>query len=185
MPASAPASPTRGEPVTATQSSPLQTAPSAPVGMLALLVLAGGLYLWLMVSITGPNAHGDAVVGQALEQFFLTVFLWGALAVLLAVGGVMGEMPRWAAILAFFAHPLSVVGALIAIDMMSRNAKWAFAAPALLPLLLGFYATWARFPRLHAAMPARTTSIAVWAAVLILAIAPMPISYWGPGTFGR
>jgi hypothetical protein len=27
--------------------------------------------------------------------------------------------------------------------------------------------------------------IAVWAAILVLAIAPMPIAYWGPGTFGR
>jgi hypothetical protein len=169
----------------ATESSPWQSAPSAPVGTLVLLALAGALYLWLMVSITGPNAHGDAVVGQALQQLFLTVCLWGALALLLVAGGVMGEMPRWAAILAVFAHPLSAVGAVIATDMMSRNADWALASPALLPLLLGFYAVWARFPRLHAALPARITGIAVWVAILILAVAPMPISYWGPGTFGR
>ena len=171
--------------MTATQSSPLPSAPSAPVGMLVLLVLTGALYLWLMVSITGPNAHGDAAMGQALGQFFLTIFLWGALALLLVVGGVMGEMPRWAAILALVAHPLSLVGAITAIDMMSRHAGWALAAPALLPLLFGFYAIWARFPRLRAAMPAQTTSIAVWVAILVLAIAPMPIAYWGPGTFGR
>ena len=93
----------------------------------------------------------------------------------------MGEMPRWAAILAVVAHPLSGVGAFVAIDMMSRKAAWALIVPALLPLLLAFYAIWARFPGLHR-FPARTTSIVVWVAILVLAIAPMPIAYWGPGT---
>ena len=159
---------------------------SAPVGTIMLIAVTGALYLWLMVSVTGPmGGSGEALTAQAFEAFFLTVFLWAALALLLVVGGVMGEMPRWAAILAVVTHPLSGVGAFVAIDMMSRNAKWALAVPALLPLLLAFYALWARFARLHARLPAGTTSIVVWTLILVLAIAPMPISYWGPGTFGR
>jgi len=151
-----------------------------------LMAVTGGLYLWLMVSLTGPaGAGGEAAMTQALEAFFLTVFLWVALAVLLIACGIMGEMPRWAAILAVVALPLSGVGAFTAIDMMSRHAAWALVVPALLPLLLGFYAMWARFPRLHSALPARITGIAVWAAVLFLSLAPMPMAIWGPGTFGR
>jgi hypothetical protein len=98
---------------------------------------------------------------------------------------LMGEMPRWAAILACVVHPLSGIGALVAIDMMSRHAVWALLFPALLPPLVAFYAIWARFPRLHARLPARITSAVVWGAILILSIAPLPMAYWGPGTFGR
>jgi hypothetical protein len=115
----------------------------------------------------------------------VTLFLWGALALLLVAGGIMGEMPRWAAILACFALPLSGVGAFIAIDMMSRHAHWALLFPALLPLLIALYAMWARFPRLHARFPARITSAVLWGAILVLSILPMPIAYWGPGTFGQ
>ena len=115
----------------------------------------------------------------------MTLFLWGALALLLLAGGIMGEMPRWAAILACVALPLSAVGAFIAIDMMSRRAAWALIFPALLPLLIAFYAMWARFPRLHARSPDPMTSVLVWGAILVLSILPMPIAYWGPGTFGQ
>lgn len=169
--------------MTATEASEPR---SPPVGTFVLLAAAGALYLWLMVSLTGPmGGSGEALMAQAFEAFFLTVFLWVALALLLVVGGVMGEMPHWATILAVVAHPLSGVGAFVAIDMMSRHAAWALVVPALLPLLLAFYAIRARFPRLRARFPETTTSIVVWTAILVLAIAPMPIAYWGPGTFGR
>ena len=50
--------------------------------------------------------------------------------------------------------------------MMSRHAAWALLFPALLPLLIAFYALWARFPRLHARLPDPMTSVVVWGAVL-------------------
>jgi hypothetical protein len=172
--------------LTATESSPPRAARSLPIGTIVLLAVSIGLYLWLMASITGPlGGSGEALMGRALEALFVTFFLWIALAALLVAGGVMGEMPRWAAILAVVAHPLSGVGAFVAIDMMSRNAAGAIVVPALLPLLLGFYAMWARFPAWRTVFPAPITGIVVWAAILVLAIAPMPISYWGPGTFGQ
>ena len=117
--------------------------------------------------------------------FFLTVFLWVVLAVLLVVGGVMGEMPRRAAIVAAIVHPLSGVGAFVAIDMVSRHAAWALLVPGLLPPLLAFYSMWARCPALRRVFSPKITSIAVWGVILVLTIAPFPISYWGPGTFGR
>jgi hypothetical protein len=29
------------------------------------------------------------------------------------------------------------------------------------------------------------TSVLFWGAIVVLSILPMPIAYWGPGTFGR
>ena len=172
--------------MTATESSPPHSTPSAPIGTYLLLAMAAIFYVWLMIILTGPQGgSGEALIGQAIESLFVTLFLWGALALLLFAGGIMGEMPRWAAILACFALPFSGIGAFIAIDMMSRRAAWALIFPALLPLLIAFYALWARFPRLHARFPDPMTSVLVWAAILVLSVLPMPIAYWGPGTFGR
>jgi len=166
-----------------TESSPPR---SAPVGTILLLVVAGIFWVWLMIDLTGPQGgSGESSMAQALESFFLTVFLWIALAVLLIAGGVAGEMPRWAAILACIAVPLSGIGAFVAIDMLSRHAVWALLFPVLLPLLIAFYAMWARLPRLRAVFPAQITSILVWGAIIMLSIIPLPVSYWGPGTFGR
>jgi len=172
--------------LTATDSNPPQSARSAPIGTLLLLALTAIFYAWLMAILTGPSPGGaEGSLEQAIESLFVTLFLWGALALLLFAGGIMGEMPRWAAILACFALPLSGIGAFIAIDMMSRRAAWALLFPALLPLLIAFYAMWARFPRLQARLPDPMTSALVWGAILVLSILPMPIAYWGPGTFGQ
>ena len=150
-----------------------------------LLVLAGGLYIWMMINITGPSGGGgEASLERALEALFLTVFLWGVLAMLLIVGGVMGEMPRRAAIVAAIVHPLSGFAAFVAIDMVSRHGVWALLVPGLLPPLIAFYAMWARCPALRRVLPPEITSIAVWGMILFLTIAPFPIAYWGPGTFG-
>jgi len=172
--------------LTATETTPPRSAPSAPIGTILLLAVTGIFYFWLLASLTGPQGgSGEELMGQAFESLFLTFFLWVSLALLLFAGGLMGEMPRWAAILACVVHPLSGIGALVAIDMMSRHAVWALLFPALLPLLVAFYAMWARFPRLHARLPAQITSAVVWGAILSLSIVPLPVAYWGPGTFGR
>src|SRR5690348_7414602 len=96
-----------------------------------LLALTAIPYVWLMIILTGPSPGGaEGSMEQAIESLFVTLFRWGALALLLFAGGIMGEMPRWAAILACFALPLSGIGAFIAIDMMSRHAAWALIFPA-------------------------------------------------------
>jgi len=172
--------------LTATETTPPRSAPSAPIGTILLLAVDGIFYFWLLASLPGPQGgRGAERIGQAFESFFLTLFLWVSLALLMLAGGIMGKMPRWAALLAFFALPLSGVGAFIAVDMMSRHAAWALLFPALLPLLIAFYAIWARFPRLHTRLPDPMTSVLFWGAIVVLSILPMPIAYWGPGTFGR
>jgi len=40
----------------------------------------------------------------------------------------------------------------------------------LLPPIIALYAVWARLPQLHSILPAKTTSLAAWAAVLVLSI---------------
>ena len=153
---------------------PPRPAQSVPIGTLVLLALASIFYVWLMVILTGSQGGGaEDSLEQTLETLFLTLFLWGALALLLFAGGIMGDMPRWARILACISHPLSGIGAFTAIDMASHRAEWALLFPALLPLLIAFYAMWARFPRLHTVLPSRITGVAVWGAILILSILPL------------
>ena len=51
--------------MTATESSPPQTAPSAPIGTFVLLAIAGIFYVWLMIGLTGPQGgSGEALIGR-------------------------------------------------------------------------------------------------------------------------
>ncbi len=146
---------------------------SAPIGALLLLVVTCGFYIAMLASAATPMGTGEAAMSDAIASFFLTVGLWVALALLLVNGGLMGEMPRWSAILAVFVVPLSGVAAFTAIDMCSRHLRWAIIFPAALPLLIACYAMWVRLPRLRAWLPSPATGVAVWALIVALSIAPL------------
>ena len=146
---------------------------SVPIGSLLLFLLACGFYVTLLATATSHSSGGEAAFGEGIQAFFLTIALWVVLAMLLIAGGVMGEMPRWAAIAAGFLHPLSGVAAFVALDMCSRGIVLAVVFPLLLPALIALYAMWARLPRLHAALPPGPTSKAAWGLVLVLSIAPL------------
>jgi hypothetical protein len=137
---------------------------------------AGVLYVLLLVAASQPLEGGEAAMGQGFEALFLTACLWIVLAIILLVGGFSGAMPRWAGMSAFFLVPVSAIAAFVAIDMCSRHIGGAILFPALLPLLMVFYAFWARLPRLQAAMPARETSLYVWGSILALTIAPLGLA---------
>jgi len=156
--------------------SPLQR--SAPIGALLLLVVACGFYVAMLVSAATPLGSGEAAMSDAFASFFLTVGLWVALALLLVNGGLMGEMPRWSAILAVFVVPLSGVAAFTAIDMCSRHMRWAIFFPAALPLLIASYAIWARLPRLRALLPSPATGVIAWGLILALSIAPLILAFY-------
>jgi len=156
--------------------SPLQR--SAPIGALLLLVVACGFYVAMLVSAATPLGSGEAAMSDAFASFFLTVGLWVALALLLVNGGLMGEMPRWSAILAVFVVPLSGVAAFTAIDMCSRHMRWAIFFPAALPLLIASYAMWARLPRLRALLPSPATGVIAWGLILALSIAPLILAFY-------
>jgi hypothetical protein len=146
---------------------------SAPIGALLLLVVACGFYVAVLVSAATPLGHGEAAMSDAFASLFLTFGLWIALALLLVNAGLMGEMPRWSAILAVFVVPLSGVAAFVAIDMCSRHVQWAIIFPVALPLLIAAYAMWARLPRLRALLPGPATGAAAWGLILALSIAPL------------
>jgi hypothetical protein len=156
----------------------LRSLRSVPVGACLLFVVAFGLYIAMLASIVTPAeaGGGEAVIGAAFQELFITAGLWIALAVLLLVGGMRGEMPRWAAIAGIFLHPLSGVATFIALDMCSRSIGWAITFPVLLPALMALYAMWARLPQLHGVLPANTTSATIWCATLILSIAPLVLA---------
>ncbi|MGN6570435.1 MAG: hypothetical protein ACTHLO_03365 [Pseudolabrys sp.] len=115
-------------------------------------------------------------MANAFEALFVTGGLWVLLAVLLIAAGIMGSMPRWAAVAWIFLIPFSGVAAFVAIDMCSRNMPAAAIFPALLPLAIAFYAYWTRSKRLHEAIPARQTSLLTLGAVLILSLLPMALA---------
>jgi hypothetical protein len=146
---------------------------SPPFGTIILVLIACALCVLLLASATAPRSSGDAVVGDAFEMLYLTFGLWVVLAILLFVGGVMGEMPRWVAILAIFVHPLSGVATITALDSYSRHLEWAIIFPVLLPLITALYAIWARLPALHARFPPRTVSFAAWGGILVLSAASL------------
>ena len=140
---------------------------------MVLCLAAFGLYLGLLANaLNAGGAYGEASMSDAIASLLLVLALWIVLATLLLVGGIMGQMPRWAAILAIPLHLFSGVAATIALDMCSRHMKWAVVFLIFTPLLTALYAMWARLPHLHQRFPAQTTSVAILGAIFALSLAP-------------
>jgi hypothetical protein len=140
---------------------------SWPIGLLVLLAVAGVLYaLMLANAVSRPSGGGEAGIETAIEGLF-----WIVLVIMIVVGAVMGAMPGWAGGLAGLLIPASGVANFTAIDMCSRDMPWAIVVPILLAPLIAFYAFWAGWPKLHAALPAERTSVAVWASIFVLSAA--------------
>jgi hypothetical protein len=145
---------------------------SWPIGLLVLLAIAAVLYgLMLANAMYQPSGGGEASLEAALEGLFVTAGLWIVLAIMVVVGAVQGTMPGWAGGLAGILVPVSGVANFTAVDMCSRHMPWAIVIPILLAPLIAFYAFWARWPKLHAALPAESTSVAVWASIFVLSVA--------------
>jgi hypothetical protein len=143
---------------------------SWPWGTLLILVMAGTVYWTMLVNISFHAGGGDAVMGEAIMEMFLLFVLWVLLALLLAAGGIAGRMPRSAAIVLVFLHPLSGVAAFAAIDMCSRMMPWAAAFAVLLPALTALYALWARLTGLQTALPPLPTSAGMLGSIGALSV---------------
>ncbi|HYM72016.1 MAG TPA: hypothetical protein VET89_03470 [Stellaceae bacterium] len=148
---------------------------TVPIGTIALLVVAGVLYVG-MLSTLRSSASGDAVVGAAMEWLFFTALLWVVLTILLLVGGLMGRMPRLAAGAAIVLQPLAGAALLVSGDFYSRHRNLPPVEPALLPLLIAFYALWARLPALHRRLTPTRTSVAVWGLVFVLSVGSLVVA---------
>ncbi len=171
----------------------MSTDPRAPrmasIGALLLLLGLGCLlYLALMHDIVPSPARefiqrgepaSNAIQGAFTElvAFVLIFLLWIVLAILLfRRGGNSQKMPPLALAAAAILLPLSGVAAIYATDLYASYAGWAIVVPASLPPLIALYATWMRLPVLHAALPARVINVAALGAMLVLTIAPFPLS---------
>ena len=134
---------------------------TVPIGMVAVLAIAAGFYAAMLVDIR-PAAHG-AVAGDAVAWLFFTAGLWLSLSIALIVGAVGGRMPRPA--LWVLLQPLAGAALVVSSDFYSRHRDLPPLEPAILPLLIAFYALWARLPALRRRLPATPTSVAVGCAV--------------------
>jgi hypothetical protein len=150
-------------------SMPSSSQRSWPIGLLVLLAVAGVLYALMLVNaLYQPSGGGEASIEAAIEGLFLTAGLWIVLVIMIVVGAVTGSMPGWAGGLAGILLPASGVANFTAVDLCSRHMPWAIVIPVLLAPLIAFYAFWAGWPKLHEALPAERTSVAVWASIFVL-----------------
>jgi len=141
---------------------------SWPFGLIVLALIAAVLLVLLVGNaLYVPAGGGEALMAQAFEMVFIAGGLWLVLPVMLLVGGVMGGMPRWVGWLAIVLVPMAGVADVVAVDMCGRHMQWAVVVVALLPLLIGFYAFWARL-RYKSAPPDERTSTLVWGAVFLI-----------------
>jgi hypothetical protein len=151
------------------------------------LLLTGIAFLWmgLIPSVLHPNSSDAA--GNAMSEAFEAVYailIWIMLAILLIIAGANGEMPSWARALALLLVPASGVAAVVAgaiipgLQRLHVDARWLAIVPGLAVPLLVFYALWAYYPSIHAAIPAGVAGGVVWGLVAILSVAPWPmVSY--------
>ena len=143
---------------------------SWPFGLIVLALIA----LVLLVLLAGnalyaPAGGGEALMAQAFQMVFIAFALWIVMVAMLVVGGVMGGMPRWAGWLAIVLVPMAGIADVVAVDMCGRHMPWAVVVVVLLPLLIGFYAFWARL-RFKSAPPDERTSTWVWGSVFFLSV---------------
>jgi hypothetical protein len=135
---------------------------SLSLGTIVLLAIAGCFYVAMLLNIRSSST-GDAVVGDAIAWLFFTVGLWIALTLALVAGGVAGTMPR--PLLWVLLQPVAGAALVVSGDFYSRHRTLPPLEPAILPLLIAFYALWARLPALQTKLPAKPTSLIVWCAV--------------------
>jgi len=119
---------------------------------------------------TAPAPAASSQTGYTLVHAGKQVRV-GPVVFWIVVGAVTGAMPGWAGGLAGILIPASGVANFTAVDMCSRHMPWAIVFPVLLAPLIAFYAFWMGWKRLHAALPAERTSVAVWASVFVLSVA--------------
>jgi hypothetical protein len=138
-----------------------------PVGTIVSLAIAACFYVAMLLNIRSSSS-GDAVVGDAIAWLFFTAGLWITLTIALVTGGVAGTMPRPAVWVLL--QPLAGAALVVSGDFYSRHRGLPPLEPAILPLLIAFFALWARLPALQARLPARPTSLVVWLAVPAMSV---------------
>ena len=154
--------------------------PTSASVVIFCVLLALTLFLWVGQIANLNQINASDAAGNALSDAFavlLALAEWGLLAALLLMGGIKGEMPGWAAILAYVLHPASCAAAIATGSLMRGSAGTTIpgliVVPVVAPLAIAAFASWAFFPAFRGAIPAGAAGSA-WGAVLLLAILPWP-----------
>ena len=161
--------------------------PAPPIGAVAVALLACPLYLVMLAAIFAmpggdPGSYGaEGSLAATLSALFALIFgglLWIALAGLLTIGALYGDMPHWAKIAAAVLYPLSGIAALAAGSLSySYPGGWLVLVVALLPPLIVLYAIWARLPALHTTFRPNITSAVLLGAIGVVILATLPLAY--------
>jgi hypothetical protein len=129
-----------------------------------LLALAFLLWVGMLITLKQPYSVHD--IGAGLLGALLIFLLWGLLAAVL----VMSGMPRWSVWAAWVLHPASFAAAIAVLD--KGNRSWWILVPALAPLAIAAYASWAYVPALRSTIPSVAAGSAAWGLVFVLAVLP-------------
>jgi hypothetical protein len=151
---------------------------SAPVFLVLLAVcwlcMLGTIATWIGKAPV-PGRETDRIVSQAYSGG-LAVLAWIFLAALLLIASSKKAMPVEAAWLAWFMHPLSLVGALAAIAILFYPGRyWVAAIPAIMPVLIAGYVLYTFFPQVET-ISRTQAGYALWAVVLVLSMSIVPVA---------
>jgi hypothetical protein len=164
----------------------IDTRPATPGGLIALIVLAGFLYVpFVLIVYAAPDGDpaqcsGECLHGQAFVDLFGLFFgtlLW------LALGGMLllarRAMPSWAISVAFLLYCLTAVAAWGAFAAyVAADGGWSILVPALLPVLIAGYALSVRMPALAARVPADRAARIAFAALAVVIVGAVPLGFY-------
>jgi hypothetical protein len=156
-------------------STTAATLGSGGTALLCLTLICWSIQIVYLFGVTGQQAHGDAVVGQAFSFFAAIAFAaltWLWLGGLLLKAGTEGILPPWAqapAIVLYLASGAAAAAAFVLIQDPHRI--WPAFIPGLIPPILAFYVLVLYLPILRSGTVA---SLIAGAAVTILSLAPWP-----------
>ena len=103
-------------------SSP--STPSMVVRVLAVVVSAFALFVWLQTVIILSEMTGSDAAGNGMAQGFAAIgliLLWIVLAVLALLSFAKGEMPRWAALGGLILIPASGLASMASLDLLTSG----------------------------------------------------------------
>ena len=154
------------------QSSSGGRSDAKPFGMIALTAVAVPLYVAL-VDLTMSTTIGAPSMGDAFEDLFANLGLWAVLCLMLVVGAVKGNMPRWGVAALLILVPASFVACFSGVDAYSRGLRWGVIFPAGLPLLIAAYSFWARLVSGRGWRHAQATGSTLLGAIFCLSAAAL------------
>lgn len=151
---------------------------AAPVFL--VLTLVAWLYLLRSISLwigkTPVPGRGADKMMQQLYSGILVLLIWIFLAALLLVISSKQLVPEGLGVIAWIAHPVSLIAAIAAIVVLYKpEPRWPVAIPIILPILIAGYILYALFPAIQK-IPIASAGYTMWGISLLLSISVAPIT---------